>query len=248
MADLRLLPDLIADGPAQMAADEALLECADQPSLRLYGWSRPTVSLGYFQQHAAIAAELARRDLAPAMVRRITGGGAIWHENEVTYALVGVLGTAGLPQRTADCYQLLHQNIRTALQRRGTVADLQASSVGDRRYIDEPRCFASPAACDVVARAGGKMLGSAARSRGSRVLIHGSLKLASNPWDEAAVSGCGLDWSDAAAAIREGIASALGLTLRAGDWTNAETAERKRVQALRYGDDAWLVRREGLQA
>lgn len=228
-----------------MAADEALLGVATEPTLRLYRWQPATVSLGYFQAHDAILAQLRALGQHPPLVRRITGGGAIWHEHEVTYALVGTLGADGLPARTVDCYRLLHGAIRAALQRRGARLAVQPASIGDRRYASEPRCFASPAADDLVADSGGKALGSAARARGQRVLIHGSLKLASNPWDGSAVAGCGLDWDQAASALTDGIASALGATLVPGAWTPQEQSERQRLHAARYGDDAWVVERRG---
>src|SRR3954463_11486888 len=98
IARLRLLPERIDDGPTCMALDEALLEAAGGPTLRLYGWSEATLSLGYFQDHATVMAAAApARAPAPPAVRRITGGGAIWHEHEVTYALVGRLGSDGFP-------------------------------------------------------------------------------------------------------------------------------------------------------
>jgi lipoate-protein ligase A len=229
---LRLLPFLDADGATQMAADEALLEVAAAPSLRLYRWTPATVSLGYFQDHATIAPQL-----PPGMplVRRITGGGAIWHEHEVTYCLVGTLGQDGWPERVRDGYPLLH----------GAPLESQPESVGDRRYRDEPRCFASPAADDLVHGDGGKVLGSAGRVRGGRVLIHGSLKLASNPWDGAAVSGCGLPFARAAQLMTEAFAAALGQTVTVSEWTAEELAARARLRAVRYGDDGWVTARRG---
>lgn len=239
---LRLLPSLHADGPAQMAQDEALLEAATVPTLRLYFWDPPTLSLGYFQSHADIVARIPR---PMAMVRRITGGGAIWHEHEVTYGLVGQLGHDGLPARMRDCYPLLHGAILAALSRRGARLSRQEQDCGDRRYRSEPRCFASPAADDLIHPSGGKVLGSAGRDRGGRTLIHGSLKLASNPWDGPAVAGCGLDAETAAAALMEGISTALGQPLVPGTLTPAETTAMARIQAERYGNDVWVKERQG---
>lgn len=241
-AMLRLLPFLDADGPTQMAADEALLEASAAPSLRLYRWTPPTVSLGYFQDHATIAPHL------PAdmpLVRRITGGGAIWHEHEVTYCLVGTLGRDGWPERVRDCYPLLHGALRAALRHAGAMLESQPESVGDRRYRDEPRCFASPAADDLVHGDGGKVLGSAGRVRGERVLVHGSLKLASNPWDGAAVSGCGLSFERAADLMIEAFAAALGQTLTSGAWSADELTARERIRSLRYGNNDWVTERRG---
>lgn len=246
MTTLRLLPDLVADGPAQMAWDEALLAAAPTTTLRLYRWEPPAVSLGYFQEHAPIAAQLATLGAgAPPLVRRITGGGAIWHEHEVTYGLAGELGRDGLPATTRELYPLLHGAVLDALAARGATLARQPETVGDRRYAAEPRCFASPAQDDLVYAGGGKVLGSAARARGTRVLVHGSLKLASNPWDRDVVAGCGLTWEAAAAALVEGVARALGLRVARAEATAGERAAQARIRAERYGTDDWVVRRIG---
>jgi lipoate-protein ligase A len=246
--NLRLLPEQFADGATNMATDEALLEAAERPTLRLYGWTRATISLGYFQEHDAVLASLPRADPGPDLVRRITGGGAIWHEHEVTYCLVGVLGADGFPGSARELYPLLHRAVRAELIRRGAALGLQADAVGDRRYRDEPRCFASPAADDLTAPGGGKALGSAARTRARRILVHGSLKLASNPWDGAVTAPCGVDREGAAAALRDGISRALGLALTSGEETAAEAEARARIRAARYGDARWVRERVGPKA
>jgi lipoate-protein ligase A len=239
---LRLLPELDADGPTQMAYDEALLESAATATLRLYTWTPPTVSLGYFQDHDAIAAQL-----PPGMpvVRRITGGGAIWHEHEVTYCLIGVLGQDGFPERVRDLYPLLHGAVLAGLRRQGAILERQAATIGDRRYREEPRCFASPALDDLVHTAGGKALGSAGRARGRRVLVHGSLKLASNPWDGPAAAGCGLERTAAAAVLRTALGSALGLMAEPGTVSAAEAIAMRRIREERYGSPRWVRERLG---
>src|SRR4051812_32892006 len=84
---IRLLPLESADGHTNMAADEVLLESAlgGVASLRFYTWSAPTLSLGYFQHAAERAADANLSRLA--WVRRSTGGAAIVHHHELTYAL-----------------------------------------------------------------------------------------------------------------------------------------------------------------
>lgn len=239
---IRLLPTLVADGPEQMARDEALLVAAATTTLRLYRWAPAAVSLGCFQEHAVSTAALPP---GTPVVRRITGGGAIWHEHEVTYCLAGGLGRDGLPAQAKELYPLIHGAVLAALARRGAALARQPASIGDRRYQAEPRCFASPAADDLVHADGGKVLGSAARARGARVILHGSLKLAGNAWDGVAAAGCGLDWERAAAALREGVCAALAAPLVPGEWTADELAAAVRIRAERYGDDGWVVRRSG---
>ena len=89
---IRLLPFAGADGATNMSADEALLESAVRgvASLRFYTWAAPTLSLGYFQHADVRDANLARLP----WVRRSTGGGAIVHHHELTYALALPAGDA----------------------------------------------------------------------------------------------------------------------------------------------------------
>lgn len=241
---LRLLPELVAHGPRQMALDEALLEQASRPTLRTYRWAPAAVSLGYFQDYARIA------PLLPAdmqIVRRITGGGAIWHEHEVTYALVGRLGHDGFPPLVKELYPLLHGAILHQLEIRGAQLTAQEHTVGDRRYLDEPRCFASPATHDLMHISGGKVLGSAARSRGEHVLIHGSLKVGSNPWDLDVVTSCALPVEQARAALIAGISGALNLASVEDEPTHAETTAADFIETSRYASDDWVCRRHGLR-
>ncbi|TVR43091.1 MAG: lipoate--protein ligase family protein [Planctomycetota bacterium] len=240
---LRIIDDKPAPGPENMARDEALLALATVPTLRLYGWQPPCLSLGLFQDYAQVCAQ------APAgvpMVRRITGGGTIFHIHEVTYAIIGQLGADGWPNRLRDAYPLIHGTLLAQLRRHGAQLQRQPESIGDRRYHQEVRCFASPATDDLVAANGAKALGSAGRNRQGRFLVHGSLKLASNPWDGNAVCGCGLDSiATAKDCLRATFTEITGLSAEAGELTPEEAVEAKRIAQARYGDDAWLARREG---
>jgi lipoate-protein ligase A len=85
----RLLPHSNADGPVNMARDEAMLDHVSRypeaAAFRTYGWTEPTLSLGYFQSVADLDSDPRWRTVP--VVRRPTGGGAIWHDHEITYAL-----------------------------------------------------------------------------------------------------------------------------------------------------------------
>src|SRR4051812_18394013 len=86
----RVFPYLVSDGPGNMGRDEAILdEVATRPGaaiFRTYGWAGATLSLGYFQPFEVVAADPRWQEVS--VVRRPTGGGAICHEHEITYALV----------------------------------------------------------------------------------------------------------------------------------------------------------------
>lgn len=243
MRPLRLLPERCDDGATTMAWDEALLEAAPLPTLRLYTWATPTLSLGYFQDHDQVRATLPPGWTDLPVVRRITGGGAIWHAAEITYCLVGRLGV-DLPTPVSAVYTALHGGIQRALAAAGAALARAQGPVPDRRYRTEPRCFAAPAPDDLTAGAG-KVLGSAGRQRGERFLVHGSLKLGSNPWDGGVVAACGVPATTARTALQDGIAAALGLALTPGEPTPAETAAMAAIRAARYGSDGWVRRREG---
>jgi lipoate-protein ligase A len=98
----RLIDTGPRDGASNMAIDEALLDCFDPekstPVLRLYGWSPPALSLGRFQDAGKVL-DLARcKACGVPVVRRITGGGVIYHADELTYAIV--CGLKHLPEKT----------------------------------------------------------------------------------------------------------------------------------------------------
>ena len=244
----RLLPDLELVGSRQMALDEALLNVATGTVVRLYTWSAPTLSLGYFQKAADVRASLPDSHRDMAMVRRITGGGAIWHEFEVTYALVGTLGVAGLPPRTKDCYPHLHGHLQQALAQCGAGVDLAPADVGDRAFRSEVRCFAAPAQDDLLRTADGvtgKVVGSAGRTHGDRVLIHGSLKIASNVWDQEVVAGCGLPLAEARQALFNGLRASLTADFVDDDLTDAERAAWDDFHTMRYVTADWVEHRRG---
>src|SRR5262245_29734832 len=87
MTILRLLPYALADGPRNMAADEVLLESAARgvASLRFYGWTTATISIGYFQPAGKQVLE--PQVMRLPLVRRPTGGDALVHHHRLTYAL-----------------------------------------------------------------------------------------------------------------------------------------------------------------
>src|SRR5947209_949950 len=109
---VRLLPYSVASGPENMAADETLLRSAIEgtTSLRFYAWSPATLSLGYFQPESARRRDPLVADLP--FVRRPSGGTALVHDHEVTYALALAPGSAA---SAAAWHQKMHGIIAEAL-------------------------------------------------------------------------------------------------------------------------------------
>src|SRR6516162_7524457 len=120
---VRLLPWHVAEGPWQMAADEALIETAGAgcASLRFYGWTTATLSLGYFQPAAIRLAD----PLLAALpwLRRLTGGEALVHHHEITYALALPGGTPWQSRET-PWPRRMHEIIRMALATLGITVRL----------------------------------------------------------------------------------------------------------------------------
>lgn len=176
----RVLPHESADGAANMALDEALLDLVaggdDSVYLRTYSWTIPTLSLGYFQQLGQARTD--PRWLSVPIVRRLTGGGAIWHHHEVTYALV-VSGHHPLSRPSTRLYRVVHQAIAEVIANLGVYAVRRGDAVSSPR-AERKRpvlCFTDPNPEDIVT-GDVKVVGSAQRRRGGAVLQHGSVLLA----------------------------------------------------------------------
>jgi lipoate-protein ligase A len=160
-----------------MAVDEALLDAVDaDPTsavLRTYEWTVPTLSLGYFQSIAEV--ETDPRWQGVAVVRRPTGGGALWHHHEVTYALV-VPRSLEIARRPVDLYRAVHAAIAECLRSLGIEAGRRGEGRPGVRRERPFLCFLDQDPEDVVFR-GSKVVGSAQRRRPRAVLQHGALLL-----------------------------------------------------------------------
>jgi lipoate-protein ligase A len=178
METCRVLSHLVGDGPTNMGLDEALLdEVAEGRSgavVRTYGWSEPTLSLGYFQ--AIARAEADPRWRGATMIRRPTGGGALWHDREITYALV-IPASHPLAKRHVDLYRVVHQAIAQAIRATGLNATRRGDTFPKPPGPKPLLCFADHDAEDVVSGQV-KLVGSAQRRRAGAVLQHGALLLA----------------------------------------------------------------------
>lgn len=171
----RLIPPLRTSGPLQMAIDAWLFEQHSQglhpPTLRFYTWHPIAISLGYHQrQFPAHWQTLYWADQAIELVRRPTGGRAVLHQGDLTYAVI----TSGLPSKRQDAYQQLCEFLIQGWRSLGV--ELFYGEAG-RGYIHNPNCFGTATAADLVLADGSKFIGSAQLRRGHAVLQHGSMRL-----------------------------------------------------------------------
>ena len=254
-----------------MAIDEAvLLETIQHnkpPTLRFYGWSRPAVSIGYFQE---LPKEInyERCQLSDVkVVRRITGGKAVYHEDEITYSVAAAGSTALFPDDVAGTYQTISRCLLRGLAYLGIDANLaETSSVGANGRPDfDTCCFSVPAGNELMA-AGRKICGSAqTRIRGG-FLQHGSMLMSFDPVQTAAMilssdaPECHAKLKRSVTAVNEllpspvsaellcfalkkGFVDELNIEITEGELTPAE-ADLTRRLIKKYESDAWNLERK----
>jgi lipoate-protein ligase A len=267
-ATWRLLVDGPGDGATNMAVDEAILlaviEGASPPTLRFYGWSPACLSLGRNQPLDDVD-RAACRAADVDVVRRATGGRAILHCDELTYALALCQDDPRATGDVVESYRRLSAGLLAGMQALG-VAAVQAR--GHRKPDGElsPVCFETPSDYEITA-SGRKLIGSAQwRSQGG-VLQHGTLPLqgdlsrvidclaftAAERLDQrrrlraaattlAEVLGRVLPFERVAEALSEGFARTLNLSLIPGALTAAERARADDLRRERYAAAEWTAR------
>lgn len=163
-----------------MAIDEALLETTEIPSIRFYHWASPALSFGYFGKFIEIAGHATERDL----VRRWTGGGIVFHGDDLTYSIVIPAMDPAFAESSMSIYENVHRALADVLGSNGERAELAAvaavydrriqidSAVADRRYNN---CFANPVCADVMIN-GRKIAGAAQRRTRRGLLQQGSIQ------------------------------------------------------------------------
>jgi len=158
MTALRLILDEACPGAVNMARDEALLDAVAArtapPTLRCYGWREPTISLGYFQAFADHEALPPPAGGLP-VVRRMTGGGAILHDLELTYAIALPIDHAWLATGGNALYVLVHESMIRAIG--GTARLAGRGSDGDGGCDSEMEHARDGNAPAVIATAGSGM-------------------------------------------------------------------------------------------
>ncbi len=251
---LLLTPPLTA--AENMALDELLLQrvVSDGPVVRLYSWSPPAVSLGYGQRSGEV-------DLAACcahgidVTRRLTGGRAVLHHQEITYSVVVEAERLGVGRSVTRAYQLLTAGLIRALAVVGIAAACHprpATAATER----DPACFATTIGGDLSV-AGRKLIGSAQCHRFGGILQHGSLPIridealltaclhrppgAARHWTCLDELGVELSVEDLAEPLADGLGPVLGSRPTIGTPTAAELADLAAL-APKYRSDDWVLR------
>jgi lipoate-protein ligase A len=172
-------------GADNMAIDETLLHEADRTGaacLRLYRWDPPCLSFGRHEPALTRYDRSRIEALGLDVVRRPTGGRAVWHEHEVTYAVAAPIARFG---SLRDSYRAIHERLAAALRRLGADATLAPDAPAPG--LGAGACFAAPVGGEVLV-GGRKVVGSAQVRRGRAFLQHGSILLAGSQAVVSAVS------------------------------------------------------------
>jgi lipoate-protein ligase A len=250
------------DGPTNMAIDEALwrsrLAGDGPPTLRFFAWAPPAVSLGYGQRLDRGVNVDACRALGVGLVRRPTGGSAIYHdgpERELTYSVVAAVDDFAGAVGVLQSYDWISRGLVAGLRRLGVAAEM----VPVMPSGSEPPafCFARTGTYEIEV-GGRKLVGSAQRRRIGGFLQHGSVMLgvdaarvrlifpggdplAGMTTVEAAL-GRRPSFDEVASALADGFAEAHGLALVPGGLSDAEARDAERLARDKYGTDAWTER------
>jgi lipoate-protein ligase A len=261
----RLLVTEPAEGATNMAIDEAVLvgrqAGTSPPTVRFYAWAPPTVSLGYGQPLDRHVDVEACRTLGVGLVRRLTGGSAIYHdgpERELTYSVVASDGDVGTRDLLAT-YRWIGRALLRGLTSMGTKAEM-ITVVED----DGPTpafCFARTGRFEIESD-GRKLVGSAQRRQGGCFLQHGSVLLGVDEprlralfpttpdplstlttLDEAL--GRRPSFDECVEALQTAFEAEHDLVLQPGGLTTEETAEVDHLVTGRYATEAWLYAEGG---
>ncbi|MCE1205946.1 MAG: lipoate--protein ligase family protein [Spirochaetia bacterium] len=251
--EFRLLKTGFHNAFFNMGLDEAILESVAEervpPTLRFYGWEPHAISIGYFQGiHEEVNLE-ACREKKVDVVRRITGGGAVFHAAEVTYSIVIPESHPLSRPSILDSYRLLCSGIIEGLSRLGIEAEFAPIN-------------------DIIA-GGRKISGNAQTRKKNCILQHGTILLSVDvdtmfsllkvPQEKARgkliqevkarvtsienLLGKSIGFDETARALEQGFSSALDLSLSEAEPTEAETIAAARISAEKFSSPAWTFKR-----
>jgi lipoate-protein ligase A len=266
----RLIVDPPADGAWNMAVDEAILEAVSSgdalPTLRLYAWQPACLSLGYSQSIQDVDMERLK-SRGWGLVRRLTGGRAILHADELTYALTAPVDDPLVAGSLLESYNRIAHGLLRALKDLDLMVEINAHTPGLNSNAAGPVCFEMPSAYEITFQ-GKKLIGSAQARRKLGVLQHGSFplygdlgritqvlvfsgeekrqealeRLMDRATNAETVSGKKLDWDCAAEAFVEAFKSELKLQLIKDEISDRELNRAHDLMKIKYSNQGWTQR------
>ena len=181
----RIIQDSLGDGALNMITDQAILMSCNEgrvpATFRLYGWQRPTLSIGYSQEISQyIDLESCERNNIP-VVRRFTGGRALLHQYEMTYSVIAPIPHPDFPGSLRGSFKRISKAVLESLR----IGGIEGATVAEKNSIRDvsgrsPACFSMANHCEITVR-GKKLVGSAQRRLRSAFLQHGSVILDMDP-------------------------------------------------------------------
>jgi lipoate-protein ligase A len=248
-----------------MAVDEAILDSyasdpdIGAPTLRLYGWRPAALSLGKSQAARGSHAPGYLREEGIDLVRRPTGGGAVLHEHERTYAVMGHLGRGPFPRGVRETYAAIGRALLAGLRSLGVVGLESFGESGSGNPGRRPSivCFSEPSGHE-IAISGRKIVGSAQLRRRGAFLQHGSILIRSDPDRlqraigaaarpagftdlEGAVRGS-VSAAQVDAAVAQGFETTFGVKLSGGTLGADEGDRATRLRSEKYLSVEWTLR------
>ena len=212
----------------QMALDEVLVRAdLPEPVLRFYHWTQgPAVTFGYAQFYADIQKQCP--ETAGPVCRRPTGGGIVFHGEDLTFSLV----FESVWNRPKEIYARLHSAIEKALMQTGALYSSRQGQVTAQAYLPQQNgaatgCFVNPVEDDLLS-GGQKILGGAIRRFGSKVLYQGSLQYEAARTDPSFRR-----------AVQLGLAEALQVSFRTVPLEEDLLLKTRLLTQEQYKTDAW---------
>ncbi|MDO8281411.1 MAG: biotin/lipoate A/B protein ligase family protein [Thermodesulfovibrionia bacterium] len=244
-----------------MALDEAICEAVrndlSPPTLRIYKWERPTLSLGYFQKISDIDMDYCRSNNYP-VVRRLTGGRAILHESELTYSFSAKKGSLLFNGELHNDYTVISNALVEGLKLCGVDAEI---SFTRKRATDQksPACFKVVSYGEVTVD-NKKVIGSAQKRYKDGFLQHGSLLLDFNEAELQNVLKCSskddfsgigsingyadkTSYIELVRGMKKAFAKVLDTKMITDEPTGYELKAGKELESKKYSSDEWNAMR-----
>jgi lipoate-protein ligase A len=265
----RLLITPPAHGAWNMAVDESILEHIGRgesaPTLRLYAWNPPCLSLGHAQPFSDVdATRLKQRGWE--VVRRATGGRAILHTDELTYSVIAPPNEPRVEGSVLESYNRLAQALLLAVKELEIPVEMKEGKANESA-TPNPVCFEVPSTYEITVN-GKKLIGSAQARKKEGVLQHGSLPLtgdltricqalvfenesareeASKRLLERATTvesalGAEISWEKAKQAFIHAFETQLGLSFESGDLSESESKRAEELVKEKYAHPSWTER------